>query len=89
VLTATGALSRNRTLGFKLGRGYKLEDILGQTKTVAEGMNTAKAVHLLSQRLGVEMPICEQVYALLYQGVPPKEALSALMNRDLKEELEF
>ncbi len=89
VLTATSSLSRNRTLGLKLGQGYKLEDILGQTKAVAEGMNTAKAVHLLSKRLGVEMPISEQVYAILHQGVSPKETLSALMNRDLKGELEF
>lgn len=89
VLTATGGLSRNRGLGIELGRGRKLEVILRETRTVAEGVRTAKAVYQLAQKLGIEMPISEQVYRMLYENLPPSEALSALMSRELREELEF
>lgn len=89
VLTATGHLSRNRALGIKLGQGQKLEQILKETITVAEGVNTARAVYDLSKRLNVEMPISEQVYLILYEGLSPKEAVAALMSRGLKEEIQF
>jgi glycerol-3-phosphate dehydrogenase (NAD(P)+) len=88
VLTCTGTLSRNWTLGNKLGQGMKLNDILSQTKTVAEGVKTTKSVFDLSKKIGVEMPIAEQVYYILYENRNPKEALKSLMTRELKHEHE-
>jgi glycerol-3-phosphate dehydrogenase (NAD(P)+) len=86
VLTCTGSLSRNRTVGYRLGRGEKLTDILGDMTAVAEGVKTAEAVHALAARHGVEMPISEQVYAILHEGRKPSDALRALMLRDPKPE---
>lgn len=88
VLTCTGGLSRNRSVGFKLGQGMSLDDILSEMNMVAEGVKTAKSVHNLAQTLGVEMPICEQVYQVLYQGKSTREAVGDLMSRDLKPELQ-
>lgn len=87
VLTCTGGLSRNRTLGYQLGQGRKIEDILADMNMVAEGVKTAKSVHQLAQKLDVEMPICEQVYLVLYEGKDVREAVSDIMKRDLKREL--
>jgi len=86
VLTCTGPLSRNFTVGQKLGRGMKLSDIIGQTKTVAEGVTTTLSAYLLSQKLEMEMPITEQVYLTLYKDKAPADAVRALMNRSLKPE---
>lgn len=86
VLTCTGGLSRNRTLGVRLGKGEKLDDILRGAKTVAEGVKTAKAARDLAKRYGIEMPIVEEVYLLLYEGKDPKHALQDLMMRELKGE---
>ncbi|MDY6990330.1 MAG: NAD(P)H-dependent glycerol-3-phosphate dehydrogenase [Thermodesulfobacteriota bacterium] len=86
VLTCTGSLSRNWTVGHKLGQGMKIETILSQTRTVAEGVKTTRSVYNLSRNLGVEMPIAEQVYRILYEDLDPKEALRILMNRDLRQE---
>ena len=86
VLTCTGGLSRNRTLGARLGKGEKLDDILKSTKTVAEGVKTAKAARALANKFGVDMPIVEEVYQLLYEGKDPKRAVKDLMNRELKGE---
>jgi len=86
VLTCTGTLSRNWTVGSKLGQGLKLEVILSETRTVAEGVKTTKSVYNLSRKVGVEMPIAEQVYRILYENLDPKVALKTLMNRDLKQE---
>lgn len=86
VLTCTGKLSRNWTLGHKLGQGIKLENILSETRTVAEGVRTTKSVYSLSRDIGVEMPIAEQVYRMLYENLDPKEALRILMSRDLRQE---
>jgi len=88
VLTCTGTLSRNWTVGNKLGQGMKLDAILRETRTVAEGVKTTKSVYNLSRKLGVEMPIAEQVYHILYDDLDPKEALRLLMTRDLKQEYE-
>lgn len=88
VLTCTGTLSRNWNVGNKLGQGMKLNAILSETRTVAEGVKTTKSVFNLSQKLDVEMPIAEQVYHILYDDLNPKEALRLLMNRDLKQEHE-
>ncbi len=88
VLTCTGDLSRNWTLGHKIGQGMKLETILSDMVTVAEGVKTTKSVYNMSQKLGVEMPIAEQVYRMLYEDLDPKEALQTLMSRDLRHELD-
>ncbi len=86
VLTCTGSLSRNRTVGYRLGRGEKLTEILADMTAVAEGVKTAEAVHALAARHGVEMPISEQVYAIVHEGRSPVEAMRALMLRDPKPE---
>lgn len=86
VLTCTGSLSRNRTVGYRLGRGESLEEILSDMTAVAEGVKTAEAVHELAARHAVEMPISEQVYAIVHEGKSPAEALRTLMLRDPKPE---
>ncbi len=86
VLTCTGALSRNRSVGVALGRGQRLEEILAATRMVAEGVRTTAATLELARRAGIEMPITEQMYAVLYQGKPPREAIRELMDRRLKNE---
>jgi glycerol-3-phosphate dehydrogenase (NAD(P)+) len=86
VLTCTGGLSRNRSLGVRLGRGEKLAEIMTGMKTVAEGVRTAKAARNLAKKHGVEMPIVDEVYQLLYEGKDPKRAIKDLMTRELKGE---
>ncbi len=86
VLTCTGSLSRNRTVGYRLGQGESLSEILADMKAVAEGVKTAEAVYALARRHQVEMPIAEQVYAIVHEGRKPSEALQALMLRDPKPE---
>jgi glycerol-3-phosphate dehydrogenase (NAD(P)+) len=86
VLTCTGGLSRNRTLGVRLGKGEKLDDIMKGAKTVAEGVKTAKAARELAKKYDVEMPVVEEVYQILYENKDPKQAVKDLMNRELKEE---
>lgn len=88
VLTCTGDLSRNHTIGKRIGQGAKLDDLLKEMRMVAEGVKTARSVYNLSRRLGVEMPISHAVYNILYEGLAPKEALRLLMSRDLKSELD-
>jgi glycerol-3-phosphate dehydrogenase (NAD(P)+) len=88
VLTCTGALSRNHTVGKKLGEGRKLNAILAEMRMVAEGVKTAKSVYNLSRKLGVEMPICHEMYRILYEDLSAKEAVYRLMTRDLKKELD-
>jgi len=87
VLTCTGDLSRNRTVGMELGRGKKLEEILGGMKMVAEGVKTTLSAHQLACKLGVEAPIIEQMYLILYEGKGPGQAVSDLMLRELKPEV--
>jgi len=86
VLTCTGELSRNRHVGIELGRGRKLADILGEMREVAEGVKTTRSIHELGLRLGIEMPITESIYALLYEDKPALEAANELMGRPLKRE---
>jgi glycerol-3-phosphate dehydrogenase (NAD(P)+) len=88
VLTCTGNLSRNYSVGIKLGQGLKLQQILGEMHMVAEGVKTAKSVYNFSRKLGVEMPICHEIYRILYEDLPPKRALYRLMTRTLKQELD-
>ncbi len=87
VLTCTGDLSRNRQVGLRLGAGESIDDILESMTMVAEGVKTSKSVHQLSQKYGVEMPITEQVYRVLYRGLEPGEAVKELMMRPPKHEL--
>lgn len=88
ILTCTGNLSRNYTVGMKLGQGMKLDDILSHMRMVAEGVKTAKSIYNLSRRIGVEMPICNEMYAILYEDLEPREAVFRLMTRSLKHEID-
>jgi glycerol-3-phosphate dehydrogenase (NAD(P)+) len=87
VLTATGALSRNRQLGIKVAEGLDPKAYLAAQRTVAEGFSTAHAAWLLAQKLGVDAPITEQVNAVLHEGRPLLEAMRLLMTRSQKDEL--
>ena len=86
VLTCTGDLSRNRSVGMKLGEGKRLADILAETRMVSEGVQTARSARELALRMHVEMPITEKVYQVLYEDKPAREAVIELMTRDLKAE---
>ncbi len=86
VLTCTGALSRNRAVGVALGRGKRLDEILDETKFVAEGVKTSKSATELAQRHAVEMPITTEMYRVLYEGESPRAAIQRLMTRSLKAE---
>ena len=86
VLTCTGDLSRNRTVGVELARGRKLDEIVSSMKMVAEGVKTTDAAVDLAKRHAVEMPIAEQMYEMLHAGSSPQEAIRRLMERSLKGE---
>jgi glycerol-3-phosphate dehydrogenase (NAD(P)+) len=86
ILTCTGDLSRNRTLGVRLGRGEKLADILAEMTMVAEGLRNSETVIALAAKLGVELPICEQVRQFLHEGKPAKAAVAELLARERKTE---
>jgi glycerol-3-phosphate dehydrogenase (NAD(P)+) len=88
VLTCTGDLSRNRSVGLRLGRGEKLQDIIATMSEVAEGVRNTLSVRSLSRSVGVEMPITEQMYDVLYEDKEPAKAVVDLMARRLKPELE-
>ncbi len=88
-LTCTGTLSRNRTVGYRLGQGEALDTILGEMSAVAEGVATAHAVHDLAARYGVEMPIAEEVFGILTLGTDPEQAVKNLMEREPKPEESF
>jgi glycerol-3-phosphate dehydrogenase (NAD(P)+) len=86
VLTCTGDLSRNRQLGLALGKGASLADLLRRSPTVKEGVNAAKAAVTLAERFSVEMPICREICAILFENKSPQEAVADLMGRALKSE---
>jgi glycerol-3-phosphate dehydrogenase (NAD(P)+) len=86
VLTCTGDLSRNRTIGVRIGRGECLDDILQSMRMVAEGIRNSISVYTLARRVGVEMPITEQVRLMLHEGKPPLQAVGDLMRRQSKPE---
>jgi glycerol-3-phosphate dehydrogenase (NAD(P)+) len=88
ILTCTGSQSRNYQVGVKLGQGVPLDHILAGMAMVAEGVKTSQAVHRLAARLGVEMPLVQAVYRILYEGLSPKDAVKKLMTRELRDELE-
>ena len=89
VLTCTGELSRNRSVGLALGRGQKIADVLAGMKQVAEGVKTAKSVHDLAHKLGLDLPIHETIYRIIYEGLDPKAALALLAQRELKSEFQL
>lgn len=86
VLTCTGALSRNHTVGLRLGQGHRLQEVLTETHTVAEGVRTSRAALGLADRFGVEMPIVREVCAVLFEGKSPQQAVTDLMVRAAKDE---
>ena len=86
VLTCTGDLSRNRQVGLELAKGRKLDDIIESMKMVAEGVKTTVATVDLARKYSVEMPIAEQMHAMLQLGRSPQEAIRRLMERTLKGE---
>jgi glycerol-3-phosphate dehydrogenase (NAD(P)+) len=88
VLTCTGDLSRNRQVGLRLGRGEKLAAILTSMNEVAEGVRNTASVHDLARSVGVDMPITEQMFLLLYDGKDPMQAVVDLMSRRRKHELD-
>jgi len=86
VLTCTGELSRNRTVGVELGRGARLDDVLRNLGHVAEGVPTAEAAHRLAEQFGVELPISSEVYRVLFEGKPVLDAVHDVLHRPLKPE---
>lgn len=88
MLTCTGELSRNYTVGKKIGKGQKIEDIISEMRMVAEGVKTTKSVYNLSRKLGVDLPICNEVYYVLFEDLDVNQTIKRLMNRDLKHELD-
>ncbi|MFQ5850036.1 MAG: NAD(P)H-dependent glycerol-3-phosphate dehydrogenase [Candidatus Binatia bacterium] len=87
ILTCTGELSRNRKVGLEIAKGRKIHEILAGMRMIAEGVRNTRSVHLLARRLGVEMPIVEQMSLVLYEDKKPMEAVRDLMQRALKPEL--
>jgi glycerol-3-phosphate dehydrogenase (NAD(P)+) len=88
VLTCAGGLSRNRSVGLAIGAGRTLAEIRAEMHEVAEGVPTCRSARELAGRIGVEMPITEQMYLLLYEDRSPSEAMRALLGRDLRHERE-
>ncbi len=86
VLTCTGSLSRNRSLGVALGKGRTLDEVLAGSIHVAEGVRTCRAAMQLSEQHQIELPIIREMYRLLYEGETPREAITRLMTRSLKTE---
>jgi glycerol-3-phosphate dehydrogenase (NAD(P)+) len=86
VLTCTGALSRNRHVGIELGNGRKIGEILAKMHMVAEGVQTTAPLLALAREHKIELPITEQVDAILHQGKSPKDAIREIMERPLKRE---
>jgi len=86
VLTCTDNLSRNRRMGLALASGMTIDEAKEEIQQVVEGVMAAEAVKEVADELGIEMPICQQVYEILYEGTSPREAVQALMTRELKSE---
>ena len=86
IVTCTSVHSRNHSVGERLGKGERIEDILGSMQMVAEGVWNSKVVHEIAKKLGVEMPICELVYALCYKDFAAKDAVKLMMERPLTSE---
>lgn len=87
IVTCTSTHSRNRYVGYNIGKGKTLEEITSGMNMVAEGVKTARSVHQWSQKNGVEMPITEAVYKVLFKNMDPKDAVNELMTRNAKDEI--
>ncbi len=87
VLTCTGDLSRNRQVGLKLGQGQSIENILKETSMIAEGVKTTSSAYAMAEKYKVDMPITNQVYKVLYEGLDPKDAVNELLKRPPRQEL--
>ncbi|KAK9820514.1 hypothetical protein WJX72_011174 [[Myrmecia] bisecta] len=88
VLTCTGDLSRNRTVGLRIGRGEKLPEIIQSMTAVAEGVLTSRSAYNLSKKLNVECPIIEGIYKVIHEGVDPNQMVTEVMSRDLRSEVD-
>lgn len=86
VLTCTDNLSRNRRMGLALASGMTIEEAQEEIQQVVEGVLAARAVKEVADKLDIDMPICQQVYSILYEGTSPREAVETLMRRKLKSE---
>jgi glycerol-3-phosphate dehydrogenase (NAD(P)+) len=86
ILTCTDNQSRNRRMGLALGQGKTLEQAFAEIKQVVEGVQTAREIYELAKSHAVDMPIVAQVYAVIYEGLPPRDAVQALMEREPKAE---
>ena len=86
VVTAFSAHSRNRHVGERIGKGETLIDILDSMEMVAEGVETARSIYDLTKKYNIEMPICEQIYRVLFENISPREAILELMGRELVDE---
>jgi glycerol-3-phosphate dehydrogenase (NAD(P)+) len=86
ILTCTGGLSRNRQVGLQIGGGKSIAEIMQSSRMVAEGIRNARSVYFLAKKLGVEMPIVEQMYRIMHEGKKPSEGVRELMQRSLKAE---
>ena len=89
IATCSSPFSRNFTVGSMLGKGKKIDDILRELGSVAEGVKTSKALCELAQKLGVEVPVSSAIYEAVYTDITPDEVLNKLMNRKLKQEEEY
>ena len=87
ILTCTGDLSRNRKVGVQIAQGKSIQEIIQGTQMIAEGIRNTRSVYLLAQQLGLEMPIVEQMYQVIYQQKKPLTAVRDLMQRSLKPEI--
>ena len=86
IVTAFSPHSRNRQVGERIGQGESLNDILADMEMVAEGVETARSIHGLTQKNNIEMPICEQIYKVLFENISPRQAILELMGRELVDE---
>jgi glycerol-3-phosphate dehydrogenase (NAD(P)+) len=88
VVTCTGDLSRNRSVGIRLGRGERLDEIVGSMNMVAEGVRNTRSVWDLARSVGIDMPITEQMFLMLYEGKSPRQVVGDLMTRQLRPEVD-
>lgn len=86
IATSTSSHSRNHTVGFRIGRGESLSEILQSTEKVAEGVETTRSIVDVAARLDVEVPIAREVHAVLFEGKPPRSAVEDLMSRETRDE---
>ncbi len=86
ILTSTSDLSRNRSVGVRIGKGESLDSIVKDMKMVAEGIATTKSVHIIAKEKNIYMPITDVVYSVLYEGLKPADAIVKLLERDIKNE---